>query len=148
MRTYLFASILTLAAGLCCGPAAATQNAPGREFDDAQVAEAIYAEAQRLVEGFIAEFPGTLDAMPDNPYHDKMSRLALLLADRRFQRDLIGVARGLLQGADLATILKARYQGVWSEKYINEMVRLSLLFADVVTPLILEKLDSATPEVS
>ncbi|MGB5987049.1 MAG: hypothetical protein WBG37_17230 [Desulfobacterales bacterium] len=148
MRTYMLAFILALSAGVAWGPAAATQNSPLPEFSQEQVNEAIHTEAQRLVEGFLTEFPGTLAAMPDNPYRDKMDRLGRLLADRNFQHDLVGVARAILQGADIATILKARYQGVWNEQYINEMIRLSLLFADVVTPLILEKLESPNLVVS
>lgn len=139
--------VLLLGFGVCT-PVAATRNSPPLPFNEEQVAEGLQAEAQLLVEGFIAEFPNTLEAMPDNPYHDRMDRLERLLVDRRFQDDMVGIAREILSQSDIATILQARYQGLRNKKYFKEMMRVSLVFADAVTPMILEKLESPTPILS
>ena len=120
--------------------AAVNRHSSSTAFSDEQVAEGLQAEAQHIVEGFIAQFPNTLGAMPDNPYRDQMDRVERLLKDRRFQQDMVGVAREILYHADITTILKARYQGIRDKKYFKEMMRVSLLFADAVTPMILEKL--------
>jgi len=145
MRKLIAATLTTLTILIICGPALAARNAPPVPvpvpINRDTVAEVIQAEAQRLVDGFIAEFPGTLEAMADNPYQEQMDRRKGLLADHRFQGVMVDLARELLRGADIETIIQARHAGKISEKYLKEMMRLSMLFADAVTPLIMQKLD-------
>jgi hypothetical protein len=135
--------LIVALAGLMSGESIAVNSrSSSTVFSEEQVAEGLKAEAQHIVEGFISEFPNTLEAMPDNPYRDQMDRVERLLKDSRFYQDMVGVAREILYHADIVTILKARYQGVRDKKYFKEIMRVSLLFADVVAPMILEKLDS------